>query len=809
MKKTMRGHTLKRLALVCTLALAASAAHAQSREFDVAAGDLKAALDAYIAQAGVQLLYKVDDIKGLSTKGLKGALTPEEALTRLLEGTRLKVRRDASGAIAIYAAPPDEPKPRAEVTQLDSVVVSASRRREPVREVPMQINVLQTETLERSGARELGDYVADQPGVTLTHGGAFAGALSIRGLATASVGAASVGVYTDDVATGSSAPYGMGATTPLDMGLLDLNHIEILRGPQGTLYGAGAMGGLIKYVTNEPDTGEFSGSVRLALSSTQYGGIGSTISGVVNVPIKADLAAVRVAAYRTRFGGYDDAIGLAADKNINRGTTTGARISTLLTPSKDLTFRLTATTQDQERSGNDYEDFNPVTGEWPSGERKRRLNASEPSSVRTNLVGLDIEYNMGWARLNAITSWQDVKLQAAADATSALVPTLVRAGVPATHAWADSRGEQHRVSQEFRLTSRASRDIEWLAGLYINRERSSVEGGYRYATASGTGTLNLYETERPATYRDLAAYGDITWHATAALALTAGVRVGRMEQSYTNTVSGLLAGGGSSTGGDSEETATTWLATAAYKLDPQSSVYARVASGYRPGGPNGLMPTTSPAVDPMFESDSLWSYEAGYKATLLDRTLSVEAAVYEIEWSDILQPIIDNGFGFFTNAGKARIRGAELGLTWLPSAAWRIDGALSLIDAKMRSDARGLGAHAGDEIPTTARVSASLSATRNFELGGRPAYFGANARYIGERNAGFPGSAVLPAYEMPAYTVLGLQAGIDFERFKFSAYLRNLTNTRGIAAVAFSTLTTAKAVVTEPRTIGVAVNVPF
>ncbi|HEX2012889.1 MAG TPA: TonB-dependent receptor [Roseateles sp.] len=809
MKKCVRGRTLRRLALACTLAVAATA-HAQGREFDVAAGDLKAALDAYIAQAGVQLFYKVDDIKGLSTKGLKGHLPPEQALARLLEGTRLKVRRDESGAMVLFVAPPEDPKPRADVSTLDSVMVSAARRREPVREVPLKVDVLQTEALERGGARELGDYVADQPGVTLTHGGAFAGALSIRGLATASVGAASVGVYVDDVATGSSAPYGLGAITPLDMGLLDLHHIEILRGPQGTLYGAGAMGGLIKYVTNEPDTGEFSGSARLALSSTQYGGMGHTVNGVVNVPLKADVAALRFAAYSTRFGGYDDTIGRAAEKNVNRGTTTGARVSALLTPSRNLSMRLTLTTQEAERVGNDYEDLNLVTGQSPLGERRRRLDAREPSSVRTQLLGMDIEYNMGWARLNAITSVQDVRLHGLADASSSILPVLIRAGVPATSVWGDSRGKQHRVSQEFRLTSRASRDIEWLAGLYINRERSSVAGGLDYSTASGPGTLNLYETSKPATYRDLAVYGDVTWHATPALALTGGVRVGRMEQRFTNTSAGLLAGGTSSNGGESKETATTWLATAGYKLDPQSSVYARIASGYRPGGPNGLLPTTSPTIKPMFKSDSLWSYEAGYKAALLDRTLTVEAAVYDIEWSDIQQTVSDGGiFGFFTNAGKARIRGGELGLSWLPSAGWRFDGSLSLIDAKLRTDAQGLGGHAGDKLPNTARVSASLSATRNFELDGRPAYFGVNARHVGERNAGFTGSATLPAYTLPAYTVYGLQAGVDFERFKLSAYLRNLTNSRGLAAVAIASATAGKAVVVEPRTLGLAVNVPF
>ncbi len=808
MKTSKRsGHKLRHLALICTLAIAASA-HGQARDFNVAAGDLKTALDAYIAQAGVQLLYKVDDIKGLATKGLKGHLSNEDALAQLLDGTRLKVRRDPSGAIVLYVTP-EEPKPRADVSQLDSVFVTAARRREPVREVPLAVNVVPTVTLERKGARELADYVADQPGVSLTHGGAFSGALSIRGLATASVGAASVGVYVDDVATGSSAPYGLGAVTPLDMGLLDLNHIEILRGPQGTLYGAGAMGGVVKYVTNEPDTGEFSGEVRLGVSSTQYGGIGNTVSGVVNVPIKQDMAAVRVAAYSTHFGGYVDAIGGAAQQNVNSGTTTGARISGLLTPTKNLSIRLTAMNQEARRNGYDYEDLNPVTGQPNSGERTRRIGAPEPYSVRTNLFGLDIEYDMGWARLNAITSAQDVDLHGLADVTSQLVPLLNGYGVPATSGWVDSLGTQHRISQEFRLTSRSSRELEWLAGLYINRERASTAGGYRFDTAAGPGTLNLYETNKPTTYRDLAAYGDVTWHATPRLALTGGVRVGRMEQTYTNNSSGLLAGGTSSNGGSSKETATTWLATAGYTLDAQSSVYARIASGYRPGGPNGLLPITSPAIKPMFTSDSLWSYEAGYKATLLDRTLSVEAALYDIEWSDILQPISDKGFGFFTNAGKARITGGELSLTWLPTADWRVEGSLSLIDARLLTDATGLTGHAGDAIPNTPRNSGTLALTRTFGVGSHPAYAGLNLRHIGERHAGFPGSTGLPDYPTPAYSAFGLQAGIDFDRFKLSAYVRNLTNTRGLEAVAFTTLTAAKAVVIEPRTIGMAVSASF
>lgn len=153
---------------------------------------------------------------------------------------------------------------------LDAITITATRRREPVREVPMQVNLMKGEELERSGAKGLPDYLAEQPGVNLTSSGTVGGVLSMRGLTTGpSQTVATVGVYVDDVATGLSSSAALGGFTPLDMGLLDLNHIEVLRGPQGTLYGAGAMGGVLKYVTNQPDTTEFSGSMKLGASATQ------------------------------------------------------------------------------------------------------------------------------------------------------------------------------------------------------------------------------------------------------------------------------------------------------------------------------------------------------------------------------------------------------------------------------------------------------------------------------------------------------------------------------------------------------------
>jgi len=787
--------------------------------FDVSGGDLKTALDAYIAQGGVQLLYKVDDVKGMVTRGVKGALSPQEALSRILEGTPLLTRRGDDGAIVVYAAAAAAAaaaKPSADEPQsLDSVTVTATRRREPVREIPMQVNVMKAETLERAGAKNLADYVAEQPGVSLTSSGSVGGILTMRGLTTGPVqGIATVGVYVDDVATGQSSSGALAGFTPLDMGMLDLNHIEVLRGPQGTLYGAGAMSGVLKYVTNQPDTMEFAGSVKFGTTWTQGGGQGYSTNAVLNVPIKEDVAAVRIAAFTDQIGGSYNAIGPAWGRNIDRGHTDGGRVSLLLTPTKELTVRLTGTVQDVKRKGLGFEDIDKRTLRPWSLDRTRQLSSSEPYENKTQLFGLDVEYDFGWARLNSITSAQDVKIANSVDLTALYGPVVTAMRLPVLSVPLASTVEQHRISQEFRLTSRSGTTIEWLAGVYLNRERGSNDGTVSANLGGGLGNKSFLTSTQFSRYREEAIYGDVTWNVTPALSFTGGVRLARNNQRYGSKQSGSLIGPVDSVAsGTSSESPTTYLAAAKYTLSDTSNVYFRAASGYRPGGPNVLKADTDRnIVQPMFKSDSLWSYELGYKADLLDRKLSLEAALYDIEWRDVQQPTRSGGFVFVTNAGGARIKGGELTLNWKPSKEWRFTANAALIDARLTEDAKGLDARAGTRLPQTPRFATTLGVMRNFSIADHPAYFGVSARYTGKRDAGYPGSAVIPSIKMPAYTMVDLQAGIDFQRFSLAAYVRNLANKRGIVSIDTGLVANpnmVQAALAPSRTVGLTVNVPF
>ncbi|MEP6502704.1 MAG: TonB-dependent receptor [Betaproteobacteria bacterium] len=708
----------------------------------------------------------------------------------------------------------DEAKPASAAAakgDTQTVTVTATRRREPARDVPVQVNALSAENLERAGAASLSDYVGGLPGVDVkTANGAGLGQVSIRGVTTGDQTIATVGVYVDDVAFGSSSAFAAGSTMALDMALLDLNHIEVLRGPQGTLYGAGAMGGLLKYVTNEPDTYELTGKLSLGVSATRSGGVSHVQSGVVNVPIKEGVAAMRIALFRDHDGGYVDAVGTAAGRNINSGDTTGGRVSLLVEPMSRLHLRLTALDQNISRRGTGIVDYDITTGRPVEGDLVRELSIREPYNVNIGLVSADIEYDMGWARLNSITSAQREKTRNRLDASFYNGPLTDAVGATVTDSRLDSRPGMTKRTQEFRLTS-APGALEWLGGLYFDTETGGNSQVLAATLAADNTSLDVITVGQPSKYRELAAYGDVTWNVGKDWALTGGARVARNHQSYrqdTNGVPGDQA--------HSAESSKTYLATLRYALTPVSNVYFRAASGYRPGGPNATALDNAgnpiPGAPTSFKSDSLWSYELGYKGDLLDKRLSIESAVYDIEWKGIQQPVALGSGTIIGNGGRARVKGVELFTRYRVTDAWSLDGSLSAIDAKLTEDAPALGP-SGSRLPNSARFAATIGATGKFSLAERAAYAGLNVRYVGERNAGFDSpESSQPNFRMPSYTLTDLQGGVTLGRVDLGFYVRNLFDKRAIlgadaALVAFGS--PLHATVAQPRTIGASLSTSF
>ena len=702
----------------------------------------------------------------------------------------------------------------------ETVTISATRRLEAIRDVPLSLTKLSTDNQLDLGAKDLVDVLAAVPGVSYnqTLGRSGSGDIVVRGVSTGIVTNSTVGIYIDDVPVGSSSGQNRG-TSAFDQRLLDLSSIEVLKGPQGTLYGASAMGGLLKYNTRIPEASLFSGLAGGEASRTSQGGSNYTLYGNVNVPLSAGTTALRAAVFYAKDGGYTDATGAAAGQDVNSGTIQGARVALGLRPRKGLDIRLSAQTQETRYDGLGVTSYDSAT-QRPVGADLVRvgLRYPEPSSQRVNLAALNIEADLGWARLYSITGYQTQRAQDKTDLNDGFLrifPPFL--GIDQIDML--SRTQLDKTTQELRLVSRAGGSVEWLAGLFYADEESD---GQSLWTASLAPTsvfppgIPLLDNAGIATkWKETAVYGTVVWNVSPALALTAGARASKNKQDIANRSAGLLAAPPGTTLASSSESPVTYLLAARYKLTPASSVFARAASGYRAGGPNpsfadpatGVLTSSKP-----YESDSLWSYEVGYKADLPNRKGSFEVAVFQIDWKDLQVQVASTGAATLGNAGKARVRGLELGGTFRPVEALTVRAAASLLDAKLLDASPELGGRAGDRLPTSAKTAASLNVRYDLGLAGSPAFVAVNLGHTGDRMVSFDANLGAPNYKLPAYTTVDVNAGVQVAGFDLGAYVRNLGDTRGqvSAYTQFAGLGVPNWVnYIRPRTVGVTVSRAF
>jgi len=723
----------------------------------------------------------------------------------------------ALGAPPLGALAQDAPaRPAASADAIETVVITAQRRREPAREVPLTANVVRGEDLERSGYQSLGDLTALLPGVNYNESGSGSGQsqVTMRGISTGAQVGATVSMYIDDVPFGSSSGYAGGGSSALDLGLFDLTAAEVLRGPQGTLYGAGAMGGLIKYVAAEPDTGERQANVTTELSGAAHGDLSHVARGVLNLPLREGVAALRATLYQREEGGF-----IRDSNHQNRITdglkTDGARLALLLTPSKDLSLRLTALSQKQQRNGSSTEDVSLATGQPVDGRQTKRLFVSEPVTVRNDLVSLAIKADLHWATVDAISGWQRSLNDGRADPSALYVPYLAPLGITAPGYAMDYSFYNRKVTQEVRLTSPSNHSLEWLAGAFYTNEAAAKSQHLQPLDAQLQPIQPLLaDAQFPSTFREAAVFGTATYFLNERTDMTLGVRRSHDKQHLDQRFDGLFAPA-PQPAAESSEDVTTWMATARWRPAPRQALYVRAASGYRPGGPLPVIrnPITGEPLNPSsYASDSLWSYEAGWKGDMVPGKVSAELALYQINWKDMQVFTTYAGFSGIGNAGRARSRGIEATLRTRPMQDVRIAAALSLINAELRDDSPSLGGKAGERLPDTARVSGAVQADRDFTVDGHPAYAGVSLRYTGERLNAFQQQPATPLYRLPAYTLIDLRSGIEIGHASVGLFLRNLLDRRAqtSADTSLSTLgAPARVNLAPPRTLGIQLSYAF
>lgn len=761
-----------------------------------------------------------------------------------------KVLLMASAALfsLAYAAPAgaqvqeEQPAPQQDgsATDVDAVeiVVTAQKREERILDIPQSVSVVTGDTLERQQATTFQDYLSQVPGLSLEQSEPGVGRLMLRGVNTGGV-ASTVAVYIDETPFGSSSGLVNGAILAGDFDPFDVARIEVLRGPQGTLYGASSLGGVLKFVTNTPKLGELAGRVRAGLEFVDDGGTGYNMNGMVNIPLGENAAVRATGFFRKRAGWVDgggEGITLQSpfgatllvesrdEKDINDSKVWGGRGSVLFRPSEPLTIRLTAIAQNIRSDGSgdvevDPDDYDPLDG------MQRHLVFDENNRLKYRLYNGVVEYDLGFASLLSSTSFGRQDQSFTDDYTALfgsalnlffgplnpnLPPDLFPAPLTDEPIGMVNRQQTNlkKFTQEIRLASPSSDRLEWLVGAYYTRERGKIEQAFD-GVSIDTGQnftdpllSDLADALITSRFREIAGFANLTWHVTDRFDISAGGRLSQNKQSAEQTSTGnplLVAGGGATFPAiHSKEDVFTYSVSPRFELSDTSAVYVRVAKGYRPGGPNIIPPNAGPDVPRSYGSDSIVSYEIGLKSDI-SRLLSFDLAAYHLDWKDIqLFTVIEN-FGLNANGGSARSNGFEATASLRPMRGLRLDVNAAIIDAKLKSDTPPfVGGFKGDRLPWIPRATLSLNGDYEWSLGGtNMAFVGATLAHTGKQRANFEAGEVVgidpdtgeflfeftPQRKVPSYTTLNLRAGAELGRFTIEAFARNVTNSRGIASL--------------------------
>jgi outer membrane receptor protein involved in Fe transport len=703
---------------------------------------------------------------------------------------------------------------------LGTIVVTANKRSELLQEVPMAVSAVSGDDLRREGANSLVDYATQVPGLNAIALSPGQTQLVLRGITSGSNQSnSSVSTYIDDAPYGSSTVYAEGSLLTPDIDPADIERIEVLRGPQGTLYGANSLGGLVKFVTTPPDATSAYGRVTAGYTSVDGGGSGFAERAMFNVPLVKDKLALRLNAYHRDDPGYIDNVATGKSE-VNEDKVAGGRAQVLWTPNDKVSIRLSALGQNLSSDGlaNAGVEVDPATLKPIYGYQKQsRAAGTGLLKIKYRLYDVSINADLGWATLVSSSSYGTQKVSQVGDVTAAYGPLLNPAFGLANGGYSVSQPVSlGKFTQELRLQSSADQTLEWRVGAFYTRESTTNHQDINVFDATTGAPIDLPSLADlsigPGLFKEWAGYADATWHATSQLSVLVGARYTHDRTSYTQVGDGLLVGPSHFTIGSTDST-TTYLVNPSFKFSDDLMAYVRVASGFRPGGANvGVPPGLGAPLS--FAPDKLTSYELGFKSTLLDRSMVFDADVFYIDWSHIQLTTAADNFVFLSNGGKARSRGVEANWQYEPVRGLVLSANASWTDAELTADTPpGLYGYKGDRLPWVPKWNANAGIEYDFPLGGDwSAFVGGSYRYVGSRMTDFL-SAPGPRFSVPAYHGVDLHAGVYAGDWTIRGYVKNLTNAHGITSLASETSdpqgSPFAASYVPPRTVGVTVGLDF
>ncbi|MGF7146744.1 outer membrane receptor protein involved in Fe transport [Sphingomonas zeicaulis] len=717
------------------------------------------------------------------------------------------------------------------------IVVTALRRTSTVQDTPLAITAIGAETLANTGTTNITDLQKMTPGLRIQDNGPGMRRLSLRGILAA--GEPTVGLYYDEtpiagnVGTGSDA----GGRTP-DFSLFDVERVEVLRGPQGTLYGASAMSGAVRVLMKKPAF-EFEGAADATISDTSYGGFNYAINGMVNLPVVDDLLAVRAVIYRRDNEGYIDNVRLGLD-NINDYKATGGRLLARLTPAVGLTVDGSVLIENTNAASYTW---NPEVGRY-----KMQNYISLPYRDRSQIYNMTANWDVGPVTLTAVTSYQHRKVTyTSGDDTFVVLTQRTPAacarifnrgaacdGATVTDFYAyldgfipaafQTPGWTKDWTHEFRVSSNGEGWFNWTAGGFLEDRKNRVDSQtVRGDLVTGTPVDPLevfYHRFVNDHYKQQAGFGEVSIEPITALTITAGARYYHYDREITGATDVAWAVLSAPLRPrylvESEESGWLFKFNAEYQVSRDVMVYGLAAEGTRPGGANQTIGLPDNLV--AYESDTLWNYELGLKTSWLGRRLTINGALFQIDWDNMqVSGTTPNGFySYITNVGASRVRGGELEINGRPTDALTLFGTLTYLDAELTADQVNdfiVGAgRKGDRLSFIPHLQASIGAEYKRPVSSTlDVYARADANYLGKSYSEFRPTNP-NRVEMKDYALANLRAGVEASDGRWGAYLfvNNLFDSIAINRATRSAFINSYAVTSAtPRTIGMNVRTKF
>lgn len=727
----------------------------------------------------------------------------------------------------------------------DEIIITASKRGgQRLHEVPIPVQAISGEELAARGVKDFADYAISVPSLRYEDLGPGDKRIFLRGIN--SIGASTAGVYYNEaVVTGSNKEDGGGRS--VDIKLYDLDHIEVLKGPQGTLYGANSMSGTIKMITNKPDSEAVDAYIDTTLGSTEHGGTDWGINGMVNLPLVQDKAAIRVVGWKDDRSGYIDNVRLGT-KNINDENTRGGRASLRLTPNDRLTIDAEVTLQRTHSNGTSRETPTGTIGHVPTnvlptfqgGDYLTTAFTKDEWDDNWEIYSLTGEYKMDTGTVTATSNWFTRDINFNFDST----PILLFFGVPIpaiTH-----QPQSRRIwSNELRYASNWGGPLQVVLGGFAQREKTNFEvqviasdpltglalGPFDPDTDALAGTGNtFFGRTNNGTIHQEALFGEGSVDITDKLTATVGLRYFHSQQNSSEVQTHPFGGFPNANrpdpdpNSDSNNKVTTKF-NLSYQADENLLIYATASQGFRVGGLNAASLPLIAGVPRNFGPDSLWNYEIGVKNSIADGRVFFDFSIYQIDWSNIQSVSKDStgAFQFIANAGDARIQGVELNGTARVTDNFELSGGFAYTDARLVKDQPGVTpgnvievtfpGHKGDDIPNVPQFTFNASAEYNFPLGNDMNGFARlDYAYVGHYKTEFRPQGSGPAdnpftQRIGGYNTVNTKIGVDKDNWSAKLFVNNLFDERGIVDAIASDQDPLALLQTRPRTFGLNITV--